>query len=75
MIDNIRQIAARVFSVSQDDISGASKPGDFPAWDSMGQLNLFLAIEGELKVKFKPDEIMSALSIAEIADKVSGRLS
>ncbi len=71
MTDRIAAIAAKVFSAPAADVTVDLKAGDIPQWDSMGHLNLFLAIESELGVRFSPAEIMGLTSIGQIAEKAA----
>jgi acyl carrier protein len=42
------------------------KLGDFTEWDSLGNFNLLLAFEEFYDVRFTPDEMASAQSVASI---------
>jgi len=74
MTDRIGAVAARVFSVPAAEVTDALKAGDIPQWDSMGHLNLFLAIESDLGVKFSPAEILGLASIRQIAQKAAEKV-
>jgi acyl carrier protein len=63
MEDKIIKIAADLFGV---EVTRNSKIGDFQAWDSLGQINLFMAIENELGLFFDPDAIIENDSIEQI---------
>lgn len=39
---------------------------DIPEWDSLGHLNLFMALEQEFKIKFSSEEIIDNDSIKKI---------
>jgi len=40
--------------------------GDVKAWDSLGQINLFMAIENELELSFDPEIVIENDSIEQI---------
>ena len=63
MENKIIQIAKKMFN---DEINIDSKIGDPQIWDSLGQLNLFMAIESNLNIKFSIDEIIQSDSIRKI---------
>jgi len=67
MKEKIIKIASEVFGC---EISKDSKIGDPENWDSLGQLNLFMAIENELNQKFNPDDIIKSDSIEKIVTLV-----
>jgi acyl carrier protein len=68
--DRVIEIASGVFSVPESEISEDSTAGEVENWDSLGNLNLFLALEGELAVKFTAEEIMSLNSIGAIVGRI-----
>jgi len=42
--------------------------GDIDEWDSLGHINLFMAIEEEFGKKFPPDKVIEADSIEKIVN-------
>lgn len=58
-----------------DSITKDSKMGDVEAWDSLGQINLFMAIENELGINCDPDEIILNDSIATIVELLHNKNS
>jgi acyl carrier protein len=63
MKDKVISIASELFNA---EITVDSKIGDVENWDSLGQLNLFMAIEAETGKNFEPDEVIENDSIAKI---------
>ena len=63
MENKVIEIASELFNAS---ISKDSKIGDIDSWDSLGQLNLFMALESELNINFSPDEVIENDSIEKI---------
>lgn len=63
MENKIIKVASELFEA---DITKESKIGDVDRWDSLGQLNLFMAIESELGYSFNPDEIIENDTINKI---------
>ncbi len=67
-------VVADLFSVPEDELSGASSPATVPAWDSMGQLNLILEIEQQFGIEMSQERVMRITdidSIAEIIDSAA----
>lgn len=68
MEEKIIKIASELFS---ENITKETKIGDVEAWDSLGQINLFMAIENELGLNFDPDDIIENDSIEKIIGLVT----
>lgn len=70
MENKIIQISKEMFN---DEINIDSKIGDPQIWDSLGQLNLFMAIESNLNIKFSIDEIIQSDSIRKIVKLIENK--
>lgn len=68
----VERIVAEVFGIPVESIALESSPETIEGWDSMGHLNLVLALEQEFHVQFSPDEIEKMLNIDE-AINIVGR--
>ncbi len=66
MRERVRGIAARIFKVPVNSISDDSSPETVESWDSLGHLQLILALEEEFGVHFSVDEIGTMQSIGSI---------
>jgi acyl carrier protein len=73
-LPEIRETIADVLLVPPDTIQPATVSDDIPAWDSLTHLNLVVALEMQLGVRFKPDEIERMASVAAICDILAGKL-
>lgn len=67
-------IIAGVCEVSVDQVDGNSTVGDFPAWDSLGQLNILQSVQDEFGVEFEPEEMMDIEDANDIVKLVSSKL-
>lgn len=63
MENEIIKIASELF---ETEINIESKIGDIKNWDSLGQINLFMAIESDLGLSFDPDDVIANDSIKKI---------
>jgi len=63
MENEIIKIASELF---ETEINIESKIGDIENWDSLGQINLFMAIESDLGLSFDPDDVIANDSIKKI---------
>ena len=68
MENKIIKIASELFGT---DITIDNKIGDVEGWDSLGQINLFMAIESDLNISFEPDDIIENDSIKKIIELIN----
>ena len=71
--NDICQTIAEVFLLDSSEVSPDSTPETIPAWDSMGHLNLILALEQKFGVSFDPDQIPQLVTVEAIAEAVSAQ--
>jgi acyl carrier protein len=64
--DTIRRVIADVFAVDASSVTLDASPQTIEAWDSMGHLNLVLALEQEFGAQFSPEEIAAMTSVRAI---------
>ena len=62
----VKSVMARVFQVAESAIDDHSSQQSIAKWDSMGHMNLVVALEEEFGVEFKDDQAMKLLSFAQI---------
>lgn len=56
VLERVCAIMATTFNVPAASITPATTPETLEAWDSMGHLNLILALEDELKISISPED-------------------
>lgn len=54
------------FDVDPQSITLETKPGDIPAWDSMGHVALVSSLEQAFGVTFDVDEVMEMENVRQI---------
>lgn len=59
-------IAGQTFNIKPDLISPRLSSDDVENWDSLGHLNLVLALEQEFRVRFSPEQIQQMMSLEAI---------
>ena len=57
-----------VFDDENIVISDSTTASDIDGWDSLGHLNLIVAIEAEFKMKFSVDEVVSIQNVGDIVN-------
>ena len=62
----VRELVATCFGAPLDAISRATVRDDVEGWDSLGQLNLMLALEDSFGVRLEIDEMQSLVSVDAI---------
>lgn len=68
------EIIASVLNVNVTEITLESTVGDFPSWDSLGQLNILQSVQDEFDVEFEPEEMMDIEDVNDIIKAVESKL-
>lgn len=69
--DQVRRTVADVFALDADGVNDGTSPETTPAWDSLGHLNLILAVEQQFGVSFDPNQIPKLTSIEALAAAIA----
>ena len=72
--EKIIEIIATTLEVGVSEINDSSSIGDFPAWDSLGHMNLLQNIQDEFEIEFDPEEIIDLEDVSDIVKAVEGKL-
>lgn len=72
--EKIIDIVASVLEVEVSKVSTNSSIGDFPAWDSLGHMNLLQSIQDEFEIEFDPEEIIELEDVDDIVKAVEAKL-
>jgi len=71
MLDKIRAVLAGVFNVEISDVSVELEFGDLPQWDSMGHMDVMMALEEEFGIEINAETISALTSIALITEHIN----
>ena len=63
------------FDVEPQSVTIDTKPGDIPAWDSMGHVTLVSSLERAFGLSFDVDEVMEMENVRQIVKIVEARLA
>jgi len=66
--ERVIKIIAEAIEVEGNKIDEDTAIGDFPNWDSMGQLVIITSLEKEFDIKFDPEDIMD---LEDVGDMIS----
>lgn len=72
--EKVFEIIANVLNVNVTEITLESTVGDFPSWDSLGQLNILQSVQDEFEVEFEPEEMMDIEDVNDIIKAVESKL-
>ena len=67
----IKTVMAQILEVEPHSIGPSSSPETIPRWDSLKHMQLVLALEDELGVRFPDDVIPNLLSLEAIESAVA----
>jgi acyl carrier protein len=64
--DRLRQTVAEVLGVNPYLLSEESSPSTVSSWDSLGHLNLVIALEEEFEVNLSAEEVLAMRNMGTI---------
>ena len=64
--EKVIKIIAKSLELEVNKIDEDTAIGDFPNWDSMGQLIIISSLEKEFDIKFDPEDIMELEDVADM---------
>ena len=70
LIDQIRATLAEVFEADPGEITPETQFGDLPRWDSMGHMDLMVALETQFGVAISAESISELTSVPAILSHV-----
>jgi acyl carrier protein len=70
----LRAILSDLFEINAESIVADNNSDTISAWDSLGQLQLFMALEEAYKVKFQVSEISSQYTVGELLNLICEKL-
>ncbi len=73
LIEQIRQIIAETLSIDVEMISDNATQSEVDNWDSMGHLNIIMAIERQFNISFSTEEAINCLSVPKLAEAIKGK--
>lgn len=70
----VKEIVAGVSGVDVNEVTLQSAVGDFPQWDSMGQMAIIQQVEEAFEISFEPEEMMEMEDVNDIVKAVEAKL-
>ena len=62
METKIKNVMSSIFDVELDQINDTTTQGDLEHWDSLGHMNLVVALEEEFELVFDEEEIIEMMN-------------
>jgi acyl carrier protein len=72
--EEVFKIIASVCETEVENINEETTIGDFPGWDSMGQLAILQQVEEKFDISFDPEEMMDLEDVNDIIKSVEEKL-
>ena len=73
--NKVIEIIAGICEVDASQVSENTAIGDFPQWDSVGQLAILSSVEEAFEISFEPEEMMEIEDVKDIVDAVNNKLA
>ena len=71
---NIASLLAEILDEDSVILSDATEAPDIPGWDSFVNINLMIAIEKSLDIKFRAHEIEELRNVGDMLDTIEHKL-
>ena len=62
MDKKLKKIFSKIIGIKESSIKKSTSPKNTKKWDSLAHMNLIMALENELKIKFTDNEITEMLT-------------
>ena len=72
--EKVKQIVAAVSGVEVGEVTLQSAIGDFPQWDSMGQMAILQQVEETFEISFEPEEMMEFEDVNDVVKAIEAKL-
>ncbi len=69
----VYEIVSSVCETTPDQINDNTTIGDFPQWDSVGQLTILNQVEEAFDLNFEPEEMMDIEDVKDIIEAVAAK--
>ena len=74
ILERLTKTVSQILEIPEKEVTPDLAIGSVEKWDSLGHLNLILAIEDEFGVKFRTEEILELTSIEDITKALKQKL-
>lgn len=71
--ERVHRVVAAVFGVPVDSLSDASGPESIKKWDSLGHIQLIVALQSEFALSITPEQALEMTSVRAIESTLRAR--
>ena len=75
MENRVKDIISAVLGISMEKINNDLSPDTIESWDSLGHMNLVVALEEEFNVQFSDEEIVEMMNLQLIVEILKEKIS
>ena len=75
LFEQIQAVLAEIFEADAQEVSVETQFGDLPKWDSMGHMDLMVALESQFGVQISAESISELISVPAILAHIQGMQS
>jgi acyl carrier protein len=75
MLDELMALMAEIFEVEAQEVSQDTQFGDLPKWDSMGHMDLMVALESKFGIEINADSIRDLVSVKAILEAAEAKVN
>lgn len=68
ILERLQEVIALTFGVPADEVAPTTVQDDLVEWDSLGHLNLMVAVESTFDVRLDLEDMANLTSVAAIVD-------
>jgi acyl carrier protein len=72
LLEQIQALLAEIFETAAEEISVETQFGDLPKWDSMGHMDLMVALEGQFGLQISAESISELIAVPAILAHIQG---
>jgi acyl carrier protein len=73
LLSELRGIFAEIFHIAPEDIDAETQFGELPQWDSMGHMDLMVALETKYGIEISAETISQLISIPAIIAHIEAK--
>jgi acyl carrier protein len=74
ILQQVQQIVSEVVGVDDLVLTPATTAGDVDGWDSIANIQIFIAIERAYKFRFRTGEITGIPNVGALVDRIAARI-
>lgn len=73
-MEMLTEVFRQVFEDPDITLTPETTADDVEGWDSLSHINLIMAVENRMNVRFKPKEVLSFRNVGDLARSVESKL-